>query len=216
MLLWCAGLLACRSRLASGAYSGGGDKSSFGLLWNLGLAVVPLLWSGAFQAAEARGRPGLAGVFLLLWLLFLPNAPYLLTDLLHLRPSASVPLWFLLAVLLSCAGAGTMLGYLSLAQVQAVIERRRGRTAGWAVAVGALMLCGFGIYLGRFLHWNSWDAFVHPARLLGTIGGQFVHPGARPHPLAVTAVFGVGLIVGYLALRAFAASAHSTGLGCRQ
>jgi uncharacterized membrane protein len=91
LLLWCAGLLTYRSYIASHSYRGG-DKSTFGLSWNLFLALLPLLWSSAFHSANARKRPALAGVFFFLWLLFLPNAPYLLTDLLHLRPSPHVPL----------------------------------------------------------------------------------------------------------------------------
>ena len=111
MLLWCLVLLAYRSHLAAHSYGESGEKSTRGLVFNLFLAVVPLLWSTAFQAAHVHKRPVFAGIFFLLWLLFLPNAPYLLTDVLHLKPGADVPLWYLLAVLLSCAGTGTMLGY---------------------------------------------------------------------------------------------------------
>ena len=103
---------------------------------------------------------------------------------------------------MSCAGAGTILGYLSLLQVQAVIEQKHGKKAGWAVAVGALLLSGLGIYLGRCLHWNSWDIFTRPMQILKTVAGQFVNPGLQPHPLAVTLIFGVGLLIGYLVLRA--------------
>ena len=202
MLLWCLLLLAYRSHLSVHSYGEKGEKSSRGLVWNLFLATLPLLWSAAFQAATARSRPVFAGVFFFLWLLFLPNAPYLLTDVLHLKPGADVPLWYLLAVLLSCAGTGTLLGYLSLLQVQAVVEKKYGMRAGWAVAAGSLLLCGVGIDLGRFLRLNSWDVFVHPLRLLRGIAAQFSHPGAQP-PLAVTLVFGGGLLLGYLVLRVF-------------
>ena len=203
MLLWCLLLLAYRSHLAVHSYGENGEKSTRGLLWNLFLAAVPLLWSTAFQVATARRRPVLAGVFFFLWLLFLPNAPYLLTDVLHLKPGADVPLWYLLAVLLSCAGTGTLLGYLSLLPVHAIIEARYGKRAGWTVAAGSLLLCGFGIDLGRFLRLNSWDVFVHPLRLSGAIAMQFSTSGTQP--LLVTLVFGGGLIVGYLVLRVFSA-----------
>ncbi len=200
MLLWCFLLLAYRSHLSVHSYGESGEKSSRGLVWNLFLAVVPLLWSAAFQAATVRRRPLLAGIFFFLWLLFLPNAPYLLTDVLHLKPGADVPLWYLLAVLLSCAGTGTLLGYFSLLTVHAVVEEKHGKQAGWAVA-GSLLLCGFGIDLGRFLRLNSWDVLVHPLRLSGAIAGQFSTSGSQP--LLVTLVFGGGLIVGYLVLRVF-------------
>ena len=205
LLLWCVGLLAYRSYLTPQAFVGG-DKFTRGMLWNLFLAVVPLLWSLAFQAASARNRPASAASFFCLWLLFLPNAPYLFTDLIHLHSSPNVPLWYVLAVLMSCAGTGTLLGYLSLSQVHKVVEQKHGKKMGWTVAAGSLLLCGFGIYLGRSLHWNSWDVFVHPRQLLSTLAGQVIHPGGQPNPIAVTLVFGVGLMVGYIALRVLSAS----------
>lgn len=202
LLVWCVGLLTYRSYLTTHSFTGG-DKSSLGMVWNLFLAVVPLLWGVAYEAADARKCPALAAVFFLLWLLFLPNAPYLFTDLIHLHSSPDVPLWYLLATLMSCAGTGTLIGYLSLLHVQTIIEQKYGRKIGWVVAGGALMLCGFGIYLGRCLHWNSWDIFVHPFQLIRTVSGQVINPSAQPNPLAVTLVFGIGLIIGYVGVRVF-------------
>ncbi len=208
MLLWCVGLVTYRGYLAANMFVGAGEKSTHGLLWNLFLAGLPLVWSSAFQSAASNKRPALAGIFFVLWLLFLPNAPYILTDILHLRPSPTVPLWYLLAVLLSCAGTGTMLGYFSLLQVHTVIERTQGKRAGWGVVVGSLLLCGFGIYLGRFLHWNSWDVFIHPIPLVRTVTRQLINPGPHARPLAVTFVYGIGLLVGYLVLRVFSTAAN--------
>ena len=179
----------------------GADKNGAGLLWNLFLAAIPLGWSAAFSAAMTRGRPAWATLWFALWILFLPNAPYLLTDLIHLTPKPNVPQWYILAMLLSCAATGTLLGYISLMEVHATIERRFGFYAGWLLASSSLMLCGFGIYLGRFLRWNSWDAFTHPLLFVRTVVGQFVDAGGYPHPVPVTLIFGGGLIIGYVALR---------------
>lgn len=203
LLFWCATLIFYRLHLAY-------DGLAVALLWNLFLAVVPLFWSSAFQSATARGRSVFSGVFFGLWLLFLPNAPYILTDLIHLapRPHFGVPLWYVLAMLLFCAGTGTLLGYMSLLNVQRVIEQKFGKTAGWLVASGSLMLCGFGIYLGRFLRWNSWDAFTHPISLLKAVVGQFIDSGPHPRPLDVTLIYGISLVIGYLALRMIATSAR--------
>ncbi len=180
------------------------DWLAIGLFWNLFLASLPLLWSAAFQSASANNYRAMAAVFFRLWLLFFPNAPYLLTDMIHLKPRPDVPQWYMLALLLSCAGTGTLLGYFSLLNVHAVVEALFGKKCGWAVAVGSLMLSGFGIYLGRFLRWNSWDALTNPLGLLKSMAGQFIDSGPHPHPVPVTLIFGVGLIVGYLALRAVA------------
>ena len=204
LLLWCTALIWYRIYLASGLHHTIGEKAGLGLLWNLFLATVPLLWSSAFQTATIRQRPVWAGIFFCLWLLFLPNAPYILTDLIHLAPRPHVPLWFILALLLSCAGTGAMLGYLSILDVHAVVEEKFSKTTGWAVAISSLLLCAFGIYLGRFLRWNSWDALANPLQLLRSIVRQFIDPSVHPHPLGVTVVFGLGLILGYLALRVVA------------
>jgi uncharacterized membrane protein len=106
-----------------------------------------------------------------------------------------------LALLLSFAGSGTLLGYLSLTTVHRVVEKRFGSIWGWLTAGGSLLLCGFGIYVGRFLRWNSWDLMTRPLTLLRSLAGQFVDAGPHPHPVPVTLVFGGGLLLGYLALR---------------
>ena len=186
----------------------GHDGLGYGLLWNLFLAALPLLWSSAFQRAVARKRWIGAATSFVLWILFLPNAPYLLTDLIHLNPKPNVPEWYILAMLLSCAATGTLIGYISLMDVHATIERRFGFTAGWLLASSSLMLCGFGIYLGRFLRWNSWDALTRPLDFARTVIGQFADAGPHPHPVPVTLIFGGGLVIGYVALHVLAMPAN--------
>ena len=195
LLLWCGALIFYRLYLAE-------DLLAIGLLWNLFLACIPLFCSVGFAEKMARRQFVLATFYFVFWLLFLPNAPYILTDLIHLSPRPNVPLWFMLAMILSCAGTGTLLGYLSLINVQNVVQKRFGAAVSWALAVWSLMLCGFGIYVGRFLRWNSWDALTRPVQLARSVLGQFLEPGPHPHPVAVTLVYGIGLLLGYLALRA--------------
>ena len=194
LLLWSVSLVSFRIYKV---HDGGG----YSLLWNLFLAALPLAWSSIFGSAVARKRWIWAGLSFVLWILFLPNAPYLLTDLIHLRAEVDVPLWYILAMLLSCAATGTLIGYISLMDVHAAIERRFGFAAGWTLAIASLLGCGFGIYLGRFLRWNSWDALTHPLLFAHTVVRHFVNAHAQPRPLAVTLVYGGGLIVGYIALR---------------
>ena len=197
LLLWSVSLVLYRMFW-------GVDWDGIGLLWNLFLAALPLLWSSAFVRAVARKNWVGASLSFALWLLFLPNAPYLLTDLIHLAPKPPVPQWYILAMLLSCAATGTLIGYISLMDVHAAIERRFGLTVGWSLALGSLMLCGFGIYLGRFLRWNSWDALTRPLLFVRTVVGQFIDAGPHPHPIPVTLIFGGGLVIGYVALRVLA------------
>lgn len=202
LLLWCTALVTYRMYLAP-------DYLAVGMLWNLFLATVPLFWAAAFKWANGYKNRVLAGVFFLLWLLFFPNAPYLLTDMLHLGPRPGVGLWYLLAMLLSCAGTGALLGYFSLMDMQSEIEKMFNKPVGWLMAGGSLVLCGFGIYVGRFLRWNSWNALTSPLDVLRDVAARFVNPGPFPHPLEATLVFGVGLIIGYLALRVLAVPARA-------
>jgi len=194
LLLWCTLLITLRMEHTGNHYF------TF-LWWNLLLAFIPLMASSAMESAHRKRRRILAAVAFLVWLAFLPNAPYILTDLMHLHPREDVALWFDLSVLMSCAGTGLYLGYISLLDVQLLIERRFGQLTGWSVAIGSLMMSGFGIYIGRFLRWNSWELVTQPFRLLSVIGELLMDHGDHPNPYVVTLVFGIALTLGYAAFR---------------
>jgi uncharacterized membrane protein len=194
MLAWCAVLLAARMMRT-------GSPTFVFLVWNLFLAAIPLVASMALE--RARGQVMRSGLFAM-WLLFLPNAPYIVTDLLHLRVRPPVPLWYDLALLLSAAGTGLLMGYASVVIVHRMVARLYGKLAGWSVAIASLLLSAFGMYLGRFLRWNSWDIITAPGALLTDIAIRVLNPFDHPKTLAVTAIFGVLLTLGYLALRLFA------------
>lgn len=185
LLGWCAALLFARVWRS-------GTVSYVFLVWNLFLAVIPV-WAAA-MLARARSTPAQAAWFAV-WLAFLPNAPYLVTDFVHLRPRPHIPLWYDIALLLSFALTGLVLAYVSMADVQRFIARRFGEVQAWAVASLAMLLSGTGIYLGRFLRWNSWDLLANPLAILASIRGRVV---------SVTLVYGFGLLIGYLAFRALA------------
>ena len=190
----CAGLLALR-----GIYSHSLHYSY--LAWNLFLAWLPMLAAlAAYNAYKRRARLSwlvVAGCALT-WLLFFPNAPYLLTDILHLQPRADAPFWFDLLLLLAFAWTGVFLGLVSLFLMQALVRRAAGAAASWAVALGVLGVSGFGIYLGRFLRWNSWDVFFSPASLLLDILAQLRHPLLNARTFVFSALFSLFLISAYL------------------
>ena len=199
LLLWCGALVLYRMHLAP-------DRLPIWLQWNLVLAAVPMVFSFGFRAARTRNRLVPAGLCFALWLLFLPNAYYIITDIIHLARRPDVPLWYDLALLVSCAGTGVMFGYFSQIEVQNVVDKRFGKAAGWAITVGALFLSAFGIYLGRFLRWNSWNALTDPLALARAVAEAFVHPGTHPNPVPVTLIFGGALTLGYAAVRSFGAA----------
>lgn len=150
-----------------------GDVRYANLVWNLVLAWVPFVLA---LLVYDRARRGLAGAALLLlgaaWLAFLPNAPYLVTDLGLLRDIGGMPVWFDVALLTTFAWTGLLLGFVSVYLVQRAVQRLYGAAQAWCVALGALALSGVGIYLGRELRWNSWDLAVQPGSVLGDLADQ--------------------------------------------
>ncbi len=198
LLAWCAILVVLRMHQAA--------SFAFAFLdWNLFLAAIPAVagWQFAKTAAMRSAAP-IQAFWFAVWLVFLPNAPYVITDLVHLNPSAAVPLWYDLALLLSCAGTGLLLGYTSLADVQAAISRKLSPRWGWAVSSGALLLSGLAIYLGRVLRLNSWDAFTRPLQLARDIARELTDPASSGDVIGVTLIYGTGLLLGYVAFRVLA------------
>lgn len=191
LVCWCAALLVLRFvRWHTLAYPF--------LAWNLILAVVPAV--AALLLAGTANRFARVILFLV-WLAFLPNAPYIVTDFVHLNPRPPVPLWYDIALLVSFAETGLLLAYSSVSDVHRVLQDRFGAVTGWTIALGSLVLSGFGIYLGRFLRWNSWDPLANPGRLAGAIAQRGINPLDHPRTIAVTAIYGVGLALGYIGLR---------------
>jgi len=172
------------------------------MLWNLFLALVPYGLSTLLGLARGPLRARLLLPVGAIWLLFFPNAPYIITDLFHLDTRPDVPLWYDLALIMSCAWNGLMLAYASLSDMQQLVQRRLGFGAGWAFATLALMLSSFGIYLGRYLRFNSWHVVTNPLTLFYDIVDRFIHPFGYPRTWGVTVVFGVFLLVGYATIRA--------------
>ncbi len=143
----------------------GSDEYAF-LIWNIFLAWIPL---GFAYAAElfSWNRKTLLLIMPLaafLWLLFFPNAPYILTDLFHLswKKSGDIPIWFDTLMLLWFVWTGLSLGLISMFMMQNIIRREFGRIASWLFVLSVGFLASLGIYIGRFLRWNSWDVLFNP------------------------------------------------------
>lgn len=175
------------------------------LLWNLFLAWLPLIAASGVVVLARRGADLLAGVLGVVWLLFFPNAPYMLTDFVHLAEPGRAPLWYDALMLSSFAWTGLLLGFISLYLIHAVIGRRAGSGFGWVVVVGVLGLASLGIYLGRFAGFNSWDAVAHPRRILSVIRHETDSPIHDPKMLAALLALTAALFVGYLVVYAISA-----------
>jgi len=169
------------------------------LVWNLFLAWVPFVLALLFyDLARRGGRTRLLVGLGVMWLVFLPNAPYIVTDVLILDHLVREIAWYDVVLVVSAAAVGLALGFVSLHLVQAVVTERLGRRAGWVVACGALVLSGIGVYLGRFQRWNSWEVLTEPTKITSGLATGLLDPLAHVRPLALSALFATATCVGYV------------------
>jgi uncharacterized membrane protein len=197
---WCVFLLVVRKHefgAAGHAY----------LVWNLTLAWIPLLLAILLLASYARRRSALELIAIgAAWLLFLPNAPYLLTDFIHLGQAHRLYDTILIA---SFALTGLALGFASLLLVQLVVTRAAGALLGWVTALGALFFASIGIYLGRVLRFNSWDAIQRPHRLWDIAFLRLTDPLGNPQLIGFVIAFCGFLTLAYIGFYGFTALAAS-------
>lgn len=172
------------------------DNATYGFLaWNLFLAWIPLLLAVAAVTAWRWGLRLSVVPLLALWLLFFPNAPYVVTDFVHLRDIGGMPRWFDVAMLGSFAVTSLALGFVSLYLVQNLIRARLGVAWSWFGALGAIALSGVGIYLGRVEQLNSWDV-LDPERLRDALAAAAAQDRRVFLTVFLTCVLAAGYVVG--------------------
>ena len=170
------------------------------LVWNLLLAWMPYLWSlwaSAIQRCHPRDwwRLLVPGA---LWLLFFPNAPYIVTDFVHLRELWPVPLWYDIGMLASFALSGCFLAVVSLQTMQRLVRQLCGGVVSWLFVGVSVGLSGLGVYLGRFQRWNSWDVLLYPRDVLADAVRPILYPLSHLHPLGASAMFAAILLICYV------------------
>lgn len=179
------------------------DNINYGFLgWNLFLAWLPLVFAllACEELRHGTRRNWRLWTFSGAWLLFFPNSPYIFTDVIHLTTRFYGHFWVDLVLILLCALTGLVLGFVSLYLMQAIVSRLLGRAASWVFIAAVAALSGFGIYLGRFLRFNSWDIVLKPFELYQTIASVAADPWAHPHSLAFSSLFATFLFTTYLML----------------
>lgn len=138
------------------------------LIFNLILAWIPLAWAFLVlrMSRQEKRNPFIYWSCAVLWLLFLPNAPYLFTDLVHLFGKSLPYYWADMMKILLFALAGMVAGLLSMRLMHNWVEDLFGRWVGWGFVGCVSVLCGIGVALGRFNRWNSWDFLRQPRSIL--------------------------------------------------
>jgi uncharacterized membrane protein len=186
------------------------------LVWNLALAIIPYAIAAIGVHVLARRGAGparslAAGVIALAWLVFYPNAPYIFTDFIHvinktyLRTTASdwlSPgdlLWFDLLMNAAFAFIGHFIGLVSMWLIQRGFAAVWGARAARVLVGGAILLSGFGIYLGRFSRLNSWDLVLDPRKVVG----ELAEAGSDPKAALFSLAFSVFILLTYAALVVF-------------
>ena len=173
------------------------------LVWNLFLAIIPYAITTALTSASKVNK----FVFLIwfsVWLLFLPNAPYIVTDLLHLMNSKSHLMWLDILVILSFAFNGLILFFLSLSDMEKYLKRFIPKAFIFPSMLCIFGLTAFGIYLGRFLRYNSWEIINEPLMIFSDIFRILFEPNTEAWIFTLT--FASFLATTYWMLKAFTVS----------
>lgn len=166
------------------------------LIWNLFLAWVPLILAvlliKILRTQLWSSWKAMAVSFL--WLIFLPNSFYMISDFIHLQEIPRIDILYDALMLTSFIYTGVLLGFVSLYLVHQQLRIRLSHKLAASYLGGTLLICSFAIYLGRDLRWNTWDILTNPGGLLFDISDRFLHPAAYPQMFVTVISFFVLLI----------------------
>jgi uncharacterized membrane protein len=173
------------------------------LVWNLFLAFVPYLFSVLAMKHKDSNLKfwGLFGI----WMLFFPNAPYILTDFIHLKYSSSETFIIDIGLIGFYSVLGLYLGALSLQHIFESLKHRFSPAGSWAIVLGVILLSGIGIYLGRFIRWNSWDILHAPHLILEDIWMLFRHPSEHVFAWKFSFIIAIPIFVSLIIYQRFLA-----------
>ncbi|MBP6732151.1 MAG: DUF1361 domain-containing protein [Chitinophagales bacterium] len=157
------------------------------LPFNLLLAWMPLAFALLVHKAQTSLR-----IFIgfCLWLLFFPNSPYIITDLIHLKPRNDFPLWFDAMLIYSFAFTGLIVGMFSAIIIYHKLKGMVSGLTAKATMFLLMLISGYGIYIGRFLRWNSWNVVTDPLLIFYDTASRVAHPLSYPRTYGVTLMMG--------------------------
>ena len=166
--------------------------------WNLLLAVIPYLTSEVLKGSVVRTIP-----LILVTILFLPNAPYMITDLFHLRTRAEFPMWYDTLLIFWFALVGMALFYLTIFNLEQCFKRFFSPVFAHFLIAVVCFLNGFGIFLGRYLRFNSWDILSNSDDLTEQILDKIINPSANTRAVGITLLYGATMLVGFWMIKLY-------------
>ena len=172
-----------------------GNDDLLYLIWNLFLAWIPYTISGFFIKKDMP--VGRFVIFFIFWLIFFPNAPYLVTDVLHIAGRFSPFLWYDSLLFFFFGWIGLFLGMLSLLDIHQYLKTHLSYIISEIIIFAICIISSFGIYLGRFERWNSWDIFINPFHLIKDSFNVSINTTHSGTPLIFVSVFTVFMYLIY-------------------
>ncbi|MEO8772298.1 MAG: DUF1361 domain-containing protein [Ferruginibacter sp.] len=167
-----------------------GSRQHIFLVWNIFLAWIPYSTSNYFRLYEKKQKWKQLFLFCS-WLLFFPNALYIITDLVHLQDTGDAPVWFDAILLFTCSLLGLIMAFKSLYNVERYLSKKLSRKRLSFIMPLIIFISSFGVYLGRFERWNSWDIIHSPVALGEDVVGFFIFPQDHFRSWAVTVILSI-------------------------
>jgi len=164
------------------------------------LAFLPFIFSTTLLK-KTNSSKWIQYFLLACWLIFLPNAPYIITDFVHLDHTPPVPFWYDLVIIFWAAWNGLILGFISLLNIEKFLLTRFSRTQVNVMVYISLVLCAFGVYAGRYLRWNSWDVVANPHEIYRDVKYIALNPEDNMRTWGVTFLFSVLMIICYYTIK---------------
>lgn len=158
------------------------------LLWNLFLGFVPFLFAYLLNLLNHKINKFFLWIGTGLWLLFYPNAPYMITDLIHIQATSPIVLYDAI-IIFSLAMLSVFFGFYSIGLVYVIWEQKIGIIWTRIIIGASILLSSFGIYLGRILRLNSWDIFTKPIQTIELIFQHLFPVSANPTTYAIIIIF---------------------------
>jgi uncharacterized membrane protein len=210
------GLLSfvCLALLAVRVLATGTTRYGF-VIENLGLAWVSLLfcWLLVKNLARENWLNWKNIILTILFLVFLPNTWYVLTDFIHLKSTTEISLLYDIALLNFFVLSGFILGCTCLYMFHLELLKRLKSWTSWLIILGLILASSFAIYIGRDLRWSSWDIVSDPGGFLASVSDRILDPFGHPRTLNVTGIFFIAITTTYTATWLFLdpESRHSRG-----